>query len=182
MKVLLRRNVTKLGQIGEIVEVQPGYARNYLLPQGLAFVPTAANLKRVEEEKQAYLAELARIKAELQTQANLLSGKECTIEALANEEGHLYGSVGPAQVAAAIAAEGILIEADNILLDEPIRQLDQYEVRVRFAEDVHATITVWVVPPHDQGEPAPAQAAEGEPPQDREAPPCEAEGQPAEEV
>ena len=150
MKVLLRRNIAKLGQIGDVLEVKDGYARNYLIPQGLAMAPTRANLKAIEEDKAAYLAELARLKQELQTQANLLDGKEFTIVALANEEGVLYGSVGKAQIAAAIVEQGVMIDTRNILLDEPIHKLDKYEVTVGFGEDVTATIGLWVVPPKDE--------------------------------
>ncbi len=146
MKVLLRRNVSKLGIIGEVVDVKPGYARNYLVPQGLAIQPTAGNLKRVEAEKAAYLAELAEQRKELEAQAKLVDGKEVTIQARANEEGHLYGSVGPAQITAALAEQNVFIEQNNIRLDEPIRQLDKYEVTVDFGEEVTATVAVWVVP------------------------------------
>lgn len=169
MKVLLRRNVQKLGQIGDVVDVRDGYARNYLIPQGLALVPSKGNIKALDAEKQAYLAELARQRAELETQARLLGGREFSITARANEEGVLYGSVGPAQIAAAIGKEGVLIDADNIELDEPIRKLDKYEVVVRFGEEVKATIGVWVVPPREEegGEGRESQApGEGEPPPD----------------
>jgi large subunit ribosomal protein L9 len=104
MKVLLRRNVLNLGKIGEVVEVKAGYARNFLLPQRLAIAPSAANLRAVEAEKEEYLKELARQKAELEAKAAVIQGKEITISARANEEGHLYGSVGPAQIVAAMAA------------------------------------------------------------------------------
>jgi len=155
MKILLRRNVRKLGVIGDIVDVRDGYARNYLLPQGLATAPSEANLRAIEREKEAYLAELARQKAELQTQANLLAGREFTISARANEEGRLYGSVGPAQVAAAMGQAGVTVDPDDIVLDEPIHKLDKYEVPIRFAEDVEATIVLWVVPTHDSDVPEP---------------------------
>ncbi len=146
IKVLLRRNVPKLGQIGEVVEVRDGYARNYLIPHGLALAPTESNLKAIEAERQAYLAELARQRTALEQRAKLLDAKEFTIIARANEEGQLYGSVGPAQIAAAVTRDGFLVDPENIALDEPIRRLDKYEVPVRFDEDVRATITVWVVP------------------------------------
>jgi large subunit ribosomal protein L9 len=152
MKVLLRQNVTKLGQIGDVVEVLPGYARNYLIPQGLASVPTQGNIKALEAEKQAYLQQLAQQRAALQARADAIKGKEVTIFARANEEGHLYGSVGPAQIAAAVSKEGVFLEPENIVLDEPIRRLDKYEVSVRFAEDVQTTLAVWVVPPRETGE------------------------------
>ncbi len=154
MKVLLRRNVSKLGNIGDVVEVKSGYARNYLLPQSLAMAPTKGNLKVIEEEKQAYLEQLARERAELEAKAQVIDGKEVTISARANEEGHLYGSVGPAQIVAALAADGMFVDPHDIVLDTPIRQLDKYEVQVRFSEDVAATVGVWIVPTHEEGEEA----------------------------
>ncbi len=154
MKVLLRRNVSKLGKIGDIVDVKSGYARNYLLPQSLAMAPTKGNLKAIEAEKQAYIEQLARERAELEAKAQVIDGKEVTIAARANEEGHLYGSIGPAQIAAALAVDGMFVEAHDIVLDTPIRQLDKYEVQVRFSEDVAATVSVWVVPTHEDAEEA----------------------------
>lgn len=152
MKILLRKNIAKLGRIGDVVEVKPGYARNYLFPQRLAVKPTKGNLKAVEAEKQHDLEQLARERTELQQRARLLSGKEITIPARANEEGNLYGSIGPAQIVAVLASESFFLEPENIVLDEPIRQLDKYDVQVRFAEDVTATIHVWVVPHHEADE------------------------------
>jgi large subunit ribosomal protein L9 len=146
MKVLLRKNVYNLGQIGDVVDVKPGYARNYLLPQGLAYQPSEANIRRVEGEKAAYLEELARVKAEIEARAKLIEGKEVTIAARANEEGHLYGSVGPAQIVAALAEQNVFVEPRNIQLDDPIRQLDKYDVTIRFDQEVTAAISVWVVP------------------------------------
>ena len=168
MKVLLRRNIANLGDIGEVVEVRPGYARNYLHPQGLAAVPTESNIQAIEAEKQAYLAQLAQERTALEARAKVLQGKEFTIFARANVEGHLYGSVGPAQVAAAVTKEGIVLEPQNILLDEPIHKLDKYEVTVAFGQDVRCGISVWVVPPREGAEDEPADgemndaAAEGE--------------------
>ena len=154
MKVLLRRNVLNLGKIGEVVEVKPGYARNFLLPQLLAIAPSEANLKAVEAEKADYLKELARLKSELEAKAAVVQGKEVTIPARANEEGHLYGSVGPAQIVAALAAENVFIEAEYIVMAEPIRTLDKYDIKVRFSEDVIATIHVWITPIKDAAEEA----------------------------
>jgi large subunit ribosomal protein L9 len=159
MKVLLRRNVPKLGKIGEIVNVRVGYARNYLLPQALAVQPTEANVKAVEAEKERYLQELAAMRTELEAKAEAVRGKEVTIAARANEEGHLYGSVGPAQIVSALAEQGIFLETQNIVLDSPIRRLDKYDVEVLFGEDVKSMIHVWIVPIREQGEPPPAEAA-----------------------
>jgi large subunit ribosomal protein L9 len=146
MKVLLRQNVYNLGQIGDVVDVKPGYARNYLLPQGIAFQPSEANIRKVEADKQRYLEELAKQKAELEAQAAVVNGKEVTIAARANEEGHLYGSVGPAQIAAALAEENLFVDEKSIQLPQAIRQLDKYDIEVRFNPEVTATIHVWVVP------------------------------------
>jgi len=160
MKVLLKQNVSKLGTIGEVVDVSSGYARNYLIPKSLAVQPTEANLKAVEAEKQKYLEQLASEKADLQARAEAVHGREISLYARANEQGHLYGSVGPAQICEALAAEGISVEPDHIVLDSPIRQLDKYDVALRFAEDVQATINVWVLREHGpEGEQGEAQEA-----------------------
>ncbi len=149
MKVLLRKRIRKLGTIGDVVDVKPGYARNYLLPHGLAIMPTAANLKRIEHEKAAYLAQLAKEKEELEARAEVLAGKEITITARANETGHLYGSIGPAQIAYALNEMDIPVSPDEIRLPEAIRQLDKYDVTVELDDDIHATIHVWIVPLHE---------------------------------
>jgi len=146
MKVLLQKNVAKLGNIGDVVDVKPGYARNYLLPQGLAVQPTEANMRAIEAAKQKYLEELAKLRSELEAKAKLADGKEVTISARANEEGHLYGSIGPAQIVAALAAENVFVEPEQVVLEHPIRQLDKYEVPLQFAEGITATVGVWVVP------------------------------------
>ena len=149
MKVLLKKNVAKLGSIGDVVDVKDGYARNYLLPHRLAIEPTDANLKAIEAEKQKYLEQLAREREQLEAKAAVIRGKEITITARANVEGHLYGSVGPAQISAVLAEDQVFIDPKYIMLDEPIRTLDKYDVQVSFSEDVHATIHVWIVPAHE---------------------------------
>lgn len=163
MKVLLRRNVWKLGKIGEVVEVKGGYARNYLVPQGLAVKPTVSNVKAIEDEKQAYLEGLAKDKAQLEAKAELIQGKEITITALANEDGRLYGSVGPAQIAAVLAEEGLFVESEYIELPEPIQRLDKYDLKVRFSEEVSATIHLWVLPiRHDDDDEEQSEPTTGE--------------------
>lgn len=163
MKILLRENVRNLGTIGEVVDVKPGYARNYLLPEGKAVEPSTANVARVERAKAAYLAKVAKEREELQARARTLEGKEVTLAARANEEGHLYGSIGPAQIAAAMTEAGNEIHPDEIRMPEPIRQLDKYDVTLDFAEEITATIHVWVVPIRDPGEPEPQAPGEAAP-------------------
>lgn len=158
MKVLLRVNVPNLGTIGEVVEVKTGYARNCLLPQRLAIEPTPSNLKKIEAEKKEYLATLAKIKSEIQARATVVDGKQITIAARANEEGQLYGSIGPAQIVEALAKENLHIEEKNVALAEPIRQLEKYEVSLNFGEEITAKISVWVVPIQEATTEAPASA------------------------
>lgn len=180
MKLLLRRNVSKLGKIGDVVEVTPGYARNYLLPQGIALQPSQANLRTIKIEKQRYLEQLAKEQSELAARATLVDGKEITIPARANPEGHLYGSVGPAQIAAALAAENVFIEPENVVLDAPIRTIDKYDLTVRFAETVTATIHVSIVPIAEEDDAPLPDAAPGDDPEptgpaDQENPPADGE-------
>ena len=144
MKILLRENIAKLGIIGDIVEVKPGYARNYLLPYGKAVAPTASNIKAVEAAKQRYLEELAKIREELTVRANAANGKELVITARANEEGHLYGSVGPAQISAALGELKVLVDANEVNLPEAFRELGQYKVALVFADDIKAEVTVTI--------------------------------------
>ncbi len=163
-KVLLKQNISKLGIIGDVVDVKSGYARNYLLPQQLAIEPTDANIRAIEASKQAYLEQLARDRAEIEARAKLIDGKEITISARANAEGHLYGSIGPAQISAAMLADGMHVDEKDIVLDTHIRQLDKYDVRVKFAHEVTATVGVWVVPIHEDGDES-ARVADEEPPE-----------------
>ncbi|MFP4106329.1 MAG: 50S ribosomal protein L9 [Phycisphaerae bacterium] len=155
MKILLRRNVTNLGKIGEVVDVKPGYARNYLLPQMLAIQPTEANIRQVEREKEDYLKELAKLRKELQAKADVIEGKEITIPARANPEGHLYGSVGPAQIVAALAEVEAYVEPNNVLIPENIQQVGKYDVPVRFDDEVQANVIVTVQAVDDMGQPIP---------------------------
>jgi len=146
MKVLLRQDVPNVGTIGDMVEVNTGFARNYLLPQHLAVQPTPANLKRVEQEKvDRVLKEKQRLEA-LKAVAAKMSGLSITIKAKANEQGHLFGSVNEEQIVEAMAAEGYKVEATQVALAAPIRTLDKFRVPIRLAEDIQAEIDVWVVP------------------------------------
>jgi large subunit ribosomal protein L9 len=146
MKVLLRQDVASLGVIGDIVEVKTGYARNCLLPQGLAVEPNAANLKRVDQEK-ADRARLAQQHLEtLKGIASRLNGISVTIKAKANELGNLFGSVNESHIVEALAAEGFKVEVVQVALAAPIRTLDKFRVPIRLAEGIEAEIDVWVVP------------------------------------
>jgi len=145
MQVLLKKNVEKLGQIGDIVDVKAGYARNYLLPQGLAVNVSPANLKLVEVEKKRHEQEIEKQKDELRALAERLAGASVTIQAKANEEGHLFGSVGAQRIAEAFNDDGYQVDARQIQLSEPIKELGVYEIPVQLLEDLNVSCKVWVV-------------------------------------
>ena len=144
VEVLLRRSIESLGKVGEVVRVRPGYARNFLLPQGLAVFPTAENLRLVEKDKVAEAkveAERAKERADLIAR---LEGVNVTLEAKANPEGHLFGSVGPKQIADALVAKGFPIAERNVRV-EPIKALGEHEVKLHLAADAELAIKVWIV-------------------------------------
>ena len=146
MKVLLRQDVSLLGIIGDVVDVRPGFARNYLLPQHLAVEPTDANIKRIDQErKERTKREKARLET-LKGVASRLGGASVTIKAKANELGHLFGSVTERHIADALKEEGFEVDPEKITLAEPIRTLDKFRVPVHLADGVDAEIDVWVVP------------------------------------
>ena len=144
VEVLLRRSIESLGKVGEVVRVRPGYARNFLFPQGLAVVPSAENQRLVEKDKvveAAVEAERAKERAELMGK---LEGVSVTIEAKANPEGHLFGSVGPKQIADALVAKGFPINERQVRL-EPLKALGEYEVKLHLGADAESMVKVWVV-------------------------------------
>ena len=145
MQVILKKDVNRLGQVGDIVEVKPGYARNFLVPHGLAAPATPHNIHQGEAlRRRAQQASQERNQV-LRQLADRLEGVSCTVTARANEEGHLFGSVGSSHIAEALTAEGLAVEEPMVHLDEPIRELGVYEVEVRVSPDHAPTCKVWVV-------------------------------------
>lgn len=146
MKLLLAHDVKDLGKAGDIVNVKPGYARNYLVPHGLAVRPTEGNIQRVEDNRKQREADEKARQQRLREAAKVLEGTSVTVKAQANEQGHLFGSVTEKDIAGALQALGHKIDDSQILLAEPIRQLDRFRVPVRLADGVEAAIDLWVVP------------------------------------
>lgn len=145
MEVILREDVEKLGNRGEVVKVAAGYARNFLLPRRLAVAATDANRKIVEQERQAHLRKEAKLKNEAEDLGQLLGGVSVTIAQKAGENDQLFGSVTAKDVADALAAKNFTIDRRKVQLDEPIKQLGEYKVPLRLHRDVVIEITVTVV-------------------------------------
>lgn len=144
MEVILREDIEKLGNRGQVVKVAPGYARNFLLPKRLAVAATDANKKIVEQERQAHLRKEAKLQSEAQDLANLMHGVSVTIAQKAGENDQLFGSVTSKDVADALAVKGYTVDRRKVHLDEPIKQLGEYKVPVKLHKDVTAEITVVV--------------------------------------
>jgi len=136
MKLLLCKSVDRLGIVGDVVEVSNGYARNYLLPYGLATEPTQPNMRRLAEARKIAEKERSEERTRMEALAERLNGVEVTIPAKANEEGHLYGSVNKRDIALALEAEGYFVKPEHVLLEAPIRHLDNVAVDVRLADDL----------------------------------------------
>ena len=145
MQVLLKKDVGKLGQIGDIVDVKAGHARNYLLAQGLAVLVSPANLKMVEAEKRRHQVAVEKRDEEQRQLSERLSSASVTIQAKANEEGHLFGSVSAQNIADALANDGYQVGAAQIQLGEPIRELGVYEIPVQLLPELSSSCKVWVV-------------------------------------
>jgi large subunit ribosomal protein L9 len=136
MKVLLCEDIKRLGWLGDIVEVNEGYARNYLLPQGLARVATEGNIRALAKEKAARAEQRLRERRRIEKAAEAVNGAE----------GVLFGSVGEAMIAANLRSQGFEVADEIVKLPEHIKNLGTHEVMLRFSDDVTATVHVVVVP------------------------------------
>jgi large subunit ribosomal protein L9 len=165
MKVLLTQTLERIGIVGEVLDVSNGFARNYLLPKGLAIQPTDGNIKRLEAARKEYEAKLKLIREEKEKLAAKLQGVEVSLIRNANEEGHLFGSVSKRDIAEELQKLGHSVQPDDVKLDDPIRRVDTYTVTVALAADLKADVKVWVMSdkkPAAPAEGAEAPAAEGE--------------------
>ena len=147
IKVILRQDVSELGNSGDVVSVKPGYARNFLLPHGLAFEATTANIKQLEEEKRRGEAKAKRDFLEARRRASQLENVSLTFHANAGEEGKLFGSITSADIADRLKEQNLDFEVEkrDIELDEPIKSLGVYSVSVRLHTDVKPEIKIWVI-------------------------------------
>jgi len=142
MKVILADDVRGLGHRGDTVTVKPGYARNYLFPQTLAYEANDANVRRLGEQKKKYDEKMLHDQKVAQEVASKVAGLTLVIQKKAGEEGVLYGSVTPSEIADALVARGIEVDRRRIELAEPIKRLGQHIVHVRFHRDVTTEVVV----------------------------------------
>jgi large subunit ribosomal protein L9 len=150
MKVILQKPVDKLGVPGDIVEVADGYARNYLVPRGLAVKATKGGVKHIDSLKRAHSVRVNKAKAEAEQVASRLTGTPIKVNAHAGEEGKLFGSVTAADIAEAIDRQtGVRVDRHDVHLDEPIRSIGAHEVRVHLFAEVDPILTVEVEPTED---------------------------------
>jgi large subunit ribosomal protein L9 len=148
IKVILRQKMDNLGSAGDVVTVRPGYARNYLLPQGYAFEATASNVRRLEEEQRREESRAKRDYLEARRRASQLENVSLTFHAQAGDESKLFGSITSGDIAERLETqEGIdfKVERRQIQLDEPIKSLGVFSVPIRLHTDVKPEIKVWVI-------------------------------------
>ncbi|MDH3716734.1 MAG: 50S ribosomal protein L9 [Planctomycetota bacterium] len=146
VELLLIQSVDQLGSQGDVVEVKSGYATNYLLPQGLATVATDHHRRMVEKHRAKLVAIEEKRRSGLRAMAASIGNLSVTIEANANDEGHLYGSVGPAEISAALKRSDITVTEDQVRLEGPLKELGLYTVQVHLGSEIDADLKVWVVP------------------------------------
>jgi large subunit ribosomal protein L9 len=166
IEVILMQRIEKLGQMGEVVRVKPGYARNYLLPRGKAIRATRENLERFERERAQLEAQNLKRREEAERVAERVAGLAVVLIRSAGESGSLYGSVTARDIAEACKAAGLTIDRQQVQLDQPIKALGLWNVRIQLHPEVAITVTVNVARSAEEaerqarGEAAPAEVAE----------------------
>jgi large subunit ribosomal protein L9 len=145
MQIILKKDVEKLGKAGEVVSVKRGYARNFLLPRGLALYASASNLKVVEREKKKVLLVKEQQQKRAQALADKIGSASCTISVQAGQDGKLFGSVTTQDIAEAFKAEGIDIDRKKIELPEPIKEVGVFKINIKLHPEITSQTKVWVV-------------------------------------
>lgn len=146
MKVILKEDVKSLGEMGAIVNVAPGYARNFLLPRGLAAEANVRNVKALEHEKRVIQEKAKKLREAAMSLSERIAAATVTLTAKAGEEEKLFGSITAKDIAEALAGQGIEVDRKRIVLDEPIKRLGAHEVTVKLGHEVTATLKVQVQP------------------------------------
>ena len=145
MKIILRQNVETLGAIGEIVTVKPGYARNFLIPNQFAYLASAGAMRALESEKKQYEQKTAKARQQAEAVSAQLAELQITISMQVGEEGRIFGSVTAPMIAQELELRGFSIDRRNIMIDEQIKTLGIFDVKVKLHSDVIAPLKVWVI-------------------------------------
>lgn len=143
-EVILRAEVIDLGRTGDVLDVAPGYARNYLIPRGLALPATEANKRRIDQERSKLEVRMREEKERAEAAAARLAGTEMVFRMMAGEEDQLYGSVSVGDIADRLEEMGHAVDRSQVRLDQPIKRLGETEVPIRFHAEVTATVLVKV--------------------------------------
>ena len=147
MQLILLQKVVNLGNLGDKVEVKPGYGRNFLVPQGKAVPATASNVAEFEAKRAEYEAKAQAMLGDAEGRRTKLEGASVTIHANASTEGKLYGSVGPRDIAEALTKAGIPVEKSEVVMGEgPLRHTGEFDVVIHLHADIESTVKVVVVP------------------------------------
>ncbi len=145
MKVILKQDVESLGKVGEIVDVKPGYARNYLIPKGMGLTATDKNIRRLQVEQQQSQLKMTKDRKNAEKLAEKLNEVSCTAMVTVGEEDKVFGSVTTQTIADLLKEKGFDIDRKKIVLDEPIKALGIYTIPIKLHTDVEAKIKLWVV-------------------------------------
>ena len=144
-EIILKTDVQKVGKSGDIVKVKDGFARNFLIPKGLAVEMSSANLKKLEHEKEKKQLQIEKIKQQAQKIADEISGLSCTVAVEATEDDKLYGDITQSEIIQAIETEkNIKIDKKFVVIKEPIQSLGIYEVEIKLHPEVSAKVRLWV--------------------------------------
>jgi large subunit ribosomal protein L9 len=145
MKIILKEDIKKIGKMGQIVDVANGYARNYLVPKGLAVEASTKNIRSLEHEKKIIQEKAKKLKDSAQDIASRISSMTLTIKAKAGEEEKLFGSVTTMDIAEALLNEGLDIDKKKISLEEPIKRLGSYSVQIKLHSDVSVPLNIQII-------------------------------------
>ena len=144
MEVILSQDISSLGRVGEVVKVKDGYARNYLLPQKLAYVATLANVKRIEQLQRKQKEEYEKKKSEAMHLAEQLGKASCTVNVEVNDLDKPYGAIREGDIVRALDLEGFSVDKKDIVIEKPIEELGIFDVGIKLHPEVTAKLRVWV--------------------------------------
>ncbi|BAU23259.1 50S ribosomal protein L9 [Caldimicrobium thiodismutans] len=145
MEVVLRRDIPKLGKAGDVVKVKDGFARNYLIPKGLAILANQKTIQALERERKVILAKAEKEKKKALGLAEKLQGQSLTLYRKVVEEGRLYGSVSAVDIAKALLEQGLEIDKKQVLLEEPLKTVGSFEVMIKVSPEISVPIRVEII-------------------------------------